>query len=176
MDDLGIHTQGDLALHHEHTQCVLLQLHEHGLSLKLSKWTFDVPCIEFLGMIIGQGGIEMDSIKLSAIKEWKPPPFVKDVHSFLRFANFYHKFIPNVSHVIAPLNLLIWKDQPWVWMPLQQRTFDTLKAAFSSGPILSIPNVTCPFSIMTDTSLFAAGAILLQADTNGNLHLCTYFS
>ena len=29
---------------------------------------------------------------------------------------------------------------------------------------------------MTDTSLFAAGAILLQADTNGDLHPCTYFT
>ena len=113
MDDLGIHTQGDLALHHERTCRVLLRLREHGLSLKLSKCTFDVPCIEFLGMIIGQGKIEMDSVKLSAIKEWKPPASVKGVRSFLGFANFYRKFIPNFSNMVAPLNLLTRKDQPW---------------------------------------------------------------
>ena len=79
MDNLGIHTQGDLALHHKRTQCVLLRLQEHGLSLKLSKCTFDVPCIEFLGMIIDQGKIEMDSVKLSAIKEWKLPASVKGI-------------------------------------------------------------------------------------------------
>ena len=56
-------------------------------------------------MIIGQEKIEMDSVKLSAIKEWKPPTSVKGVHSFLGFANFYRKFIPNFSHVVAPLNL-----------------------------------------------------------------------
>ena len=106
MDDLGIHTQGDLALHHERTRCVLLHLQEHGLSLKLSKCTFDLPHIEFLGMIICQGKIKMDSIKLSAIKEWKPPASIKGVHSFLGFANFYCKFIPNFSHVVALLNLL----------------------------------------------------------------------
>ena len=176
MDNLGIHTQGDLALHHERTRRVLLRLREHGLSLKLSKCTFDVPRIEFLGMIIGQGRIEMDSVKLSAIKEWKPPASVKGIRSFLGFANFYRKFIPNFSNVVAPLNLLTRKDQPWAWTNLQQRAFDTLKAAFSSGPVLSIPDVTRPFSIMTDASLFAAGAILLQADTNGDLHPCTYFS
>ena len=54
--------------------------------------------------------------------------------------------------------------------------FETLKAAFSSWPVLSIPNVTRPFSIMTDASLFAAGAILLQSNTNGDLHPCAYFS
>ena len=154
----------------------VLHLCEHGLSLKLSKCTFNVPCIEFLGMIIGQGKIEMDSIKLFAIKEWKPPASVKGVHAFLRFVNFYRKFIPNFSHVVVPLNLLIWKDQLWAWTPLQQCMFDTLKTAFSSRPILSIPDVTHPFLIMTNTSLFAVGAILLQANTNGNLHPCAYFS
>ena len=176
MDNLGIHTQGDLAVHHKHTQRVLLRLCKHGLSLKLSKCTFNVPRIEFLGMIIRQGKIEMDSVKLSAIKEWKPPVSVKSVRSFLRFVNFYHKFIPNFSNVVAPLNLLTRKDQPWAWTNLQQHAFETLKAAFSSGPVLSIPDITRPFSIMTDASLFAAGAILLQSDTNGNLHPCAYFS
>ena len=127
-------------------------------------------------MITGQGKIEMDSVKLSAIKEWKPPASVKGIRSFLGFANFYCKFIPNFSHVVAPLNLLTRKDQPWAWTDLQQRAFETLKSAFSSGPVLSIPDVTHPFSIMTDASLFAAGAILLQSDTNGDLHFCAYFS
>ena len=175
MDDLGIHTQGDLTLHHERTRRVPLRLREHGLSLKLSKCTFNVPHIEFLGISIGQK-LEMDSTKLSAIKEWKPPASIKGVRSFLGFANFYCKFIPNFSNIVAPLNLLTRKDQPWVWTNLQQQAFDALKAAFSSGPVLSISDVTRPFSIMTDASLFAAGAILLQNDTNSDLHPCTYFS
>ena len=120
--------------------------------------------MEFLSMIIGQGRIAMDPVKLTAIRNWKPPASVKGIRSFLGFANFYHKFIPNFSHVVAPLNLLTRKDQPWNWTPLQQRAFDTLQTAFSSGPVLSIPDVTHPFSIMTDASLFAAGAILLQDD------------
>ena len=106
MDDLSIHAQGDLALHHERTQCVLLHLHEHGLSLKLSECLFDAPKMEFLGMIIGQGQIAMDPVKLTAIHDWKPPASVKGIRSFLGFANFYCKFILNFSHVIAPLNLL----------------------------------------------------------------------
>ena len=61
----------------------------------------------------------MDPVKLSTIHDWKPPAFVKGICSFLGFANIYHKFIPDFSHVIAPLNLLTWKDQPWVWMSLQ---------------------------------------------------------
>ena len=43
-------------------------------------------------MIIGQGQIAMDPVKLTTICDWKPPASVKGIHSFLGFANFYHKF------------------------------------------------------------------------------------
>jgi hypothetical protein len=118
-DDLSINTKGDLALHHERTRRILLRLQEHGLALKLSKSIFDAPRMDFLGMIIGQGKIKMDPSKLTAIREWKPPASVKGIRSFLGFANFYRKFIPNFSNVVAPLNLLTQKDQPWLWTPLQ---------------------------------------------------------
>ena len=105
-------------------------------------------------MIIGQGQIAMDPIKLTTICDWKPPTSIKGIHSFLGFANFYCKFIPNFSHVVTPLNLLTRQDQPWNWTPLQQKAFNTLHTAFSSRPVLGIPDVTRPFSIMTDASLF----------------------
>jgi hypothetical protein len=176
IDDLGIHTKGDLTLHHERTRRVRLCLREHGLALKLSKSIFDAPRMDFLGMIIGQGKIKMDPSKLTAIRDWKPPASVKEIRSFLGFANFYRKFIPNFSNVVAPLNLLTRKEQPWLWTSLQQCAFDSLKTTFSSAPVLSIPDTTRPFSIMTDASLLAAGAILLQEDTNTDLHPCAYFS
>ena len=92
------------------------------------------------------------------------------------FANFYRKFIPNFSNIVAPLNLLTRKNEPWKWTSLQQTAFDRLKQIFSSAPVLQIPDVTCPFSIMTDASLLAAGTILLQTDGNQDLHPCAYFS
>ena len=93
MDDLEIHTKNDIALHHEHTQWVLQCLQEHGLLIKLSKYVFDAPRMEFLGMIIRQGEIKMDEKKLEAIKEWKPPTSVKVIWLFTGFTNFYRKFI-----------------------------------------------------------------------------------
>ena len=62
--------------------------------------------MEFLGMVIRQGEVKMDKKKLEAIKEWKTPTFIKGVRSFTRFANFYRKFIPDFSNIVAPLNLL----------------------------------------------------------------------
>ena len=79
MDDIGIHTKDNLALHHEWTHHVLLWLWEHGLSLKISKCIFDAPQMEFLGMIIGQGKVEMDPKKLDTIQFWKSPTSVKAI-------------------------------------------------------------------------------------------------
>ena len=176
MDDLGIHTKDDLELHHQRTCRVLSRLREHGLSLKISKCSFDTPTMEYLGMIIGQGYVRMDPTKHSTIKDWQPPSSVKGVRSFLRFANFYRKFIPNFSNVVAPIVLLTHKNHPWSWMEPQQTAFDALKLIFSSSPVLCIPDVTRPFTLMTDASLLAAGAVLMQSDEAGDLHPCAYFS
>ena len=113
-------------------------------------------------MIIGQGLVCMDPVKLSTIKEWHPPSSVKGVHSFLGFVNFYRKFIPNYSNIVAPIVLLTWKDHPWSWTNPQQKAFDSLHSIFSSIPILCIPDVSHPFFLMTDTSLLAVGAVLMQ--------------
>ena len=176
MDDLGIHTKDDIALHHKQTQQVLQWLWEHGLSIKLSKCMFDAPCMEFLGMIIGQGEVKMDKKKLEAIREWKPPTLVKGVQLFTEIANFYRKFISDFSNIIASLNLLTCKGKPWVWTWLQQVAFECLKHIFSFTPVLQIPDMTYPFSIMTNASLLAAGAVLMQADKNSDLHPYAYFS
>ena len=127
MDDLSIHTNGTLALHHEWTHRVLQHLKEHGLSLKISKCSFDTPTMEYLGMIIRQGLVRMDPIKLAAIATWKLSTSVKGVCSFLGFTNFYWKFIPNYSNIVTPLTTLTKKNQPWTWSPLQQCAFDTLQ-------------------------------------------------
>ena len=118
----------------------------------------------------------MDPTKLAAIDTWKPPTSVKEVHSFLGFANFYRKFIPNYSNIVTPLTFLTRKDQHWIWSSLQQRAFDHLHKIFFSAPILIIPDTSRPFSLMTDASLLAAGAVLMQRDVNGDLHPCAYFS
>ena len=48
----------------------------------------------------------MEQEKIKAAKEWKMLMKVKDIESFLVFANFYRKFIQNFSHMAKPLNKL----------------------------------------------------------------------
>ena len=48
----------------------------------------------------------MENNKTKTVKEWKTPINIKEVESFLEFANFYRCFIKNFSHIVKPLNEL----------------------------------------------------------------------
>ena len=51
-----------------------------------------------------------------------------------------------------------------------------MKATFTQGPVLALPDTTKPFMVITDTSLTATGAVLMQIDFNGDLHPCAFLS
>ena len=118
----------------------------------------------------------MDPAKLSAIATWPLLKTVKAVRSFLGFCNFYHQFIPNFSNTTTSLTILTHKNQPWVWSPNQQMAFNLLLSQFQTAPILQLPNVHCPFVVMTNASLLASRGVLMQKDDNGDLHPCAYLS
>ena len=67
VDDLLIHSLNQ-ELHDEHTQKVLQCFQEQEMYLKLEKCMFSAKEVEYLGMIVGKGGIQMDPVKLKAIQ------------------------------------------------------------------------------------------------------------
>ena len=78
----------------------------------------------------------MEQEKIKAVKEWKTPTRLKDIKSFLRFANFYRRFIHNFSHTARPLNKLKGKKE---WEEEHQREFKELKEKITSQLVLSLP-------------------------------------
>ena len=67
--------------------------------------------IPILGVVIGREQVQMETDKVKAVKEWKTPTKIKEVKSFLEFANFYRQFIKNFSHMARPLNKLKGKKE-----------------------------------------------------------------
>ena len=84
---------------------------KHNLCFKRSKCDFNIEEIPILGVVVGKGQIQIEQEKIKAVKEWKMPTKVKDVESFLGFANFYQHFIQNFSHTAKPLNELKGKKE-----------------------------------------------------------------
>ena len=108
---------------------------KHNLYFKQSKYNFNMEEIPILGVIVGKGQVKMEQKKIKAVKEWKTSTKVKDVESFLGFANFYREFIQNFSHIAKPLNELKGKKK-WVWNKDHQKAFDKLKEKITSQPVL----------------------------------------
>jgi len=62
---------------------------KHNLCFKRSKCDFNMEEIPILGVIVGKGQVKIEQEKIKAVKKWKILTKVKNVESFLRFANFY---------------------------------------------------------------------------------------
>ena len=79
---------------------------KYNLCFNLSKCNFDTEEIPILEVVAGQKEVQIENDKVEAVTKWKAPTKIKEVKSFLRFANFYRIFIKNFSYMVKPLNKL----------------------------------------------------------------------
>ena len=102
----------------------------------------------------------MASDKVQVIQDWPESQKIKDIQSFLGFANFYWRFIPKYSKITIPLTHLTRKGTAWDFSEKCHSTFMSLKQAFTTMPILAhwIPGTL--LILETDTSDYALAAIL----------------
>jgi reverse transcriptase-like protein/uncharacterized protein DUF4939/aspartyl protease len=161
MDDILIYSQNE-KLHTHHVRVILRALQDAKLQCKPEKCDFSKTEVTFLGYVVNLGGISMDLKKVSAVTDWTTPTCVKDVQSFLGFANFYRRFIRNYSKITAPLTNLTKKDQPFSWTDEAQQAFDALKTAFTQAPMLLTFDPSKDIVVETDSSDYALGAVLSQ--------------
>ncbi|KAK3556238.1 hypothetical protein QTP70_006922 [Hemibagrus guttatus] len=168
----------NLAEHRHHVAEVLKCLREFQLFLKAKKCSFHQPSVQFLGYNIDSSGIRMDEGKVAAIKDWPTPTTVKKLQRFLGFANFYRRFIQNYSSISNPLtSLLRNKPKSLSWTTSAEETFNTLKEAFTTAPLLVHPDPDEPFIVEVDASTTGVGVVLSQQQGNpSRLHPCAFFS
>ena len=134
---------------------------KHNLYFKRSKCNFNIEEIPILGVIVGKRQVKMEQEKIKAIKEWKTPTKIKNVKSFLEFANFYWRFIQNFSYMTKLLNELKGKKE-WMWNKEHDKAFKELKENLTSQLVLSLPKREGKFRVETDASGHAIGRVLSQ--------------
>ena len=163
--------------HRKHIREVLQQLWQHGLYAHANKCSFHQDTVEYLGYILSPDRLTMDSGKVQTIQDWPEPRKVKDIQSFLGFANFYRRFIYNYSKLTVPLTHLTRKGTPWDFSEACQTSFETLKKVFTTAPILEQWIPGSPLIVETNTSNYALGAILSTIyDANNEVHPITFHS
>ncbi len=117
----------------------------------------------------------MNSSKINIIVNWLILINVKDVQSFLDFANFYRRFIYDYSRIATSLTHLIRKDVLFVWFQKCQVAFNILKKVFTFKIILRHYNSDHKIVIEINASNYVFKDIFSQYDENEILHSVAYF-
>ena len=158
-----------------HVRLVLEKLRAAGLQVDIAKCEFSIPKVKYLGLLIGIDGVEIDLKKVSIVNEQTVSRNLKDVQSFLGFANFYRRFIRGFSRLAKPLTALTRKDYPFEQLPPCQVAFDALKEVFYLALILILQNPDRESIVEVDTSNFITGRYLSQYDDTRFLRPVAYF-
>jgi RNase H-like domain found in reverse transcriptase len=90
------------------------------------------------------------------------------LQSFLGLANYYRSFIKNFSSTMAPLTDATkgeWKA--YRWGGAQDAAFWAIKRAFTTVPVLGLPDTGRPFIVTTDASNLGIGGVLEQEFEDG---------
>ena len=123
---------------------------------------FEQTSIEFLGVTVDQGTVQMDHKKVEKVQNWPIPSNITEVRRFLGFTGYYRYFIQDYSSIARPLLDLTQKTTPWNWDQPQQTAFEQLRNTMCSKPVLRQPDFSKRFFVHTDASAYGVGAILSQ--------------
>ena len=176
IDDILVYTKSNsLQDHIAAVKEVMDILTKHGLHLRPEKCIFHQTEIEFLGFNITTKGVQIQDKKIEAVMSWKAPRRVKEVQQFLGFANFVRDFVKDFSDIARPLTRLVRNKTPFIWDQDCERSFNLLKQAVTTAPVLHHFQSDLPCIIESDASDFALGAVLLQ-NIDGILHPIEYYS
>lgn len=159
-DDILIYSP-TLEEHIMHLRKVFKTLRENQLLAKLSKCSFGQKTIGFLGHIISENGVQPDPDKISAMIDWQTPKNLKMLRGFLGLTGYYRRFIKGYAQLAAPMTNLLRKDS-FLWSDEATNSFEALKKAMTSAPVLNFLDFSKQFEVETDACNTGIGAVLIQ--------------
>jgi hypothetical protein len=162
--------------HTQHVREVLSRLRKHHLFLKPQKCDFYTTSTSFIGINISPEGMSIEKERIRAVSEWPTPTTVKQLQSFLGFANFLRRWVKDFSSLAKPLTTLTRKDERWNWGKEQEEAFNAIKQGITSSPVLMHPKPEEPYYLETDASGVALGAILSQKGEDDRMHPIAFLS
>jgi len=71
---------------------VLKRLEKNDLYVKQEKYSWKTNKVNFLGVIMGQGKIEMEEEKVEGVLNWLVLKTVRDIRKFLGLTNYYRYY------------------------------------------------------------------------------------
>ncbi len=99
LDDILIYSK-TRKKHRDHVKLVLKRLREAELQMNIWKCEFNVEKTVFLKVIVSEQDLHMNSSKMIIIVNWTTSINLKEIQSFMKFVNFYCRFIKNFFKLV----------------------------------------------------------------------------
>ncbi|KAG1140721.1 hypothetical protein G6F37_012936 [Rhizopus arrhizus] len=142
----------------------------HYNTLPMGLCFFFKDHLKFLGYIVTKDGVQIDPETIKKIIEYPQPKTFKQVRGFLGLASYYRRFIKNFAAIARPLHDQTKTIKQVPWTEKTTESFETLKRLLTTAPILTRPDFSKPFILVTDASKAGLECILTQLDDNGHEH------
>ncbi|XP_055721195.1 uncharacterized protein K02A2.6-like [Salvelinus fontinalis] len=146
---------------------VLRRMEDAGLRLKRSKCTLLADEVQYLGHKVDAKGLHTVKAKVRAVVEAPAPTNVTELKAYLGLLNYYNRFLPNLSTLLAPLHQLLRKDVAWKWSERQEEAFAKSKVLLQSAEVLVHYSADRDLILSCDASSYGVGAVLSHRMENG---------
>ncbi len=164
LDDTIIYSSGSLEDHVEKVKTVVRRFHSHGVKLNLSKCSFALKEIHFLGRRITGKTIAPLKRHVHAIQHFPRPQTVPELRRFLGLLNWVSCWVPRYAERISTLCSLLKKDS-FDWRDEHTSAFEKLREAVTERTVKFHPDFTQPLYVATDASDSSYSAVAWQTET-----------
>uniref|UniRef100_A0A1S4A240 Uncharacterized mitochondrial protein AtMg00860-like n=1 Tax=Nicotiana tabacum TaxID=4097 RepID=A0A1S4A240_TOBAC len=131
---------------------MLQTLREQKLYAQFSKCEFWLEFVAFLRHVVLGKGIKAYPKKIEAVQSWPRPTLVAEIMSFLGLEGYCCRFVQGYSSIAAPLNRLTQKGVSFHWFDDCEASFQKLKTAWTTIPVLVFPSSLGMYTVYCDNS------------------------
>lgn len=108
-----------------------------------------------MAILSQQKGYSTAPKKIAVVQWWPITKSVKELMDFLGFARYYRRFIWRYGIIIKPLAGLL--KEGFYWDEMATSSFNMLKEALTSAPVLALPNSSLLFVVEIDVCHMGLG-------------------
>ena len=144
---------------------VLQKVKDAGLALSFDKCEFGADQVVFLGTVVHNGMLKMSEKRVEDLRKIQRPETVTELRRAIGAFSYVQQWIPGMAEIAEPLYALVKgkKYSRLEWNPRAEEAFSELKERAAQAVALRIPDQKRKFTLVTDASGTAAGAMLAQA-------------
>ncbi|MBW0519945.1 hypothetical protein O181_059660 [Austropuccinia psidii MF-1] len=141
---------------------VLNKIKSVNMKIYLNKHHFGFKELKALGHIVSGLSLWVEKNQVAAVLLRPTPQNKKEIQSFLGFAGYYQRLVKDFASLARPLYKFC--DQGTVLEMTVDRveSFEYLRRALTTPPLLLIPEFKLPFKLYIDASGDGLGAALHQ--------------